>query len=180
WSDVNPHATRDRGFQRRFSVNVWCGIIETKIIGPFFFNGHLNGNRYLEFLQTTFSEYLRDLPLLIFRDIIFQQDGAPAHNTRAVVNFLNDRFSNRWMDTNGPMRWPPRSPDLTPCDFFLWGYIKDIVYAIIPENEEDLRYKITRAVEGITAEMLQSTMENVIKRVECCIEHDGNTFEQLM
>ncbi|KYM93605.1 hypothetical protein ALC62_15963, partial [Cyphomyrmex costatus] len=42
WSDVNPHTTRDRGFQRRFTVNVWCGIIGTKIIGPFFFHGYLN------------------------------------------------------------------------------------------------------------------------------------------
>ena len=24
--------------------------------------------------------------------------------------------------------WPPRSPDLTPCDFFLWGYVKDNAY----------------------------------------------------
>jgi hypothetical protein len=180
WSDVNPQATRDKGFQRRFSVNVWCGIIGTKIIGPFFFHGHLNGDKYLEFLQTTFSDYLRDLPLSVFRNIIFQQDGAPAHNTRAVINFLNNRFPNCWMGTNGPVRWPPRSPDLTPCDFFLWGYIKDIVYATIPENEEDLRHKITRAVESITTEMLQLTIRNIIKRVECCIDHDGNNFEPFL
>jgi hypothetical protein len=24
--------------------------------------------------------------------------------------------------------WPPRSPDATPCHFFLWGYVKDQVY----------------------------------------------------
>ena len=24
--------------------------------------------------------------------------------------------------------WPPSSPDLTPCDFFLWGYVKDNAY----------------------------------------------------
>jgi hypothetical protein len=33
---------------------------------------------------------------------------------------------------------PPRSPDPTPCDFFMWGYVKDQVYvpalaASIPE-----------------------------------------------
>ena len=64
-----------------------------------------------------------------------------------------------------------------PCDFFLWGYIKDVVYATIPENEEDLRHKITRAVESITTEMLQLTIRNIIKRVECCIDHNGNNFE---
>ena len=36
------------------------------------------------------------------------------------------------------LAWPPRSPDATPCDFFLWDYVKDQVYvpplpASIPE-----------------------------------------------
>ena len=134
----------------------------------------------MQFLQTTFQEYLRDLPLSIFPNIIFQRDGAPANNTRAAVNFLNNRFPNCWIGTNGLVRGPPRSPDLILCDFFLWEYIKDTVYATVPKNEEDLCHKITTAIEGITTEMLQSTMRNVIKRVKCCVENDGQSFEQFM
>ncbi|PNF38659.1 hypothetical protein B7P43_G01211, partial [Cryptotermes secundus] len=51
-------------------------------------------------------------------NIIFQQDGAP----------LNATFQNRWIGRGGPIRWPPRSPVLTPLDFFLWGYVKDRVF----------------------------------------------------
>jgi hypothetical protein len=45
----------------------------------------------------------------------FQQDGAPPH-------------PGRWIGRAAPLPWPPRSPDLTPLDFFLWGFVKDRVY----------------------------------------------------
>ena len=51
-------------------------------------------------------------------DIWFQQDGCPAHNTRIVANFLTNTFEDRWIGKNGPIRWPARSPDLSPNDFF--------------------------------------------------------------
>jgi hypothetical protein len=55
------------------------------------------------------------------------------------------------------LAWPPHSPDATPCDFFLWGYVKDQVYvpplhASIPE----LKVRIRTAIETITADMLQT------------------------
>jgi hypothetical protein len=36
----------------------------------------------------------------------------------------------RWIGRGGSITWPPRSPDLTPLDFFLWGYAKNIVYQV--------------------------------------------------
>lgn len=54
----------------------------------------------------------------------FQQDGAPAHYKDFVRVALNNKFEQRWIGRGGPIAWPPRSPDLTPCDFFLWGYVK--------------------------------------------------------
>ena len=45
----------------------------------------------------------------------------------------------------GPTPWPPRSPDLTPIDFFYWGYIQDIVYSILVADLEDLHQKIIAA-----------------------------------
>ena len=44
----------------------------------------------------------------------------------------------------GPISWPPRSPDLTPIDFY-WGYIQDIVYSIPVADLEDLHQKIIAA-----------------------------------
>jgi len=55
--------------------------------------------------------------------IIFQQDGAPPHRGSHVRWFLDATFPNRWNGRDGPTPWPPRSPDITPLDFFLWGYV---------------------------------------------------------
>ncbi|KAL4148737.1 hypothetical protein QTP88_002905 [Uroleucon formosanum] len=47
-----------------------------------------------------------------------RQDGIPAHNARIVQEFLRVRFAEKFIATHGPVEWPPRSPDLTPLDFF--------------------------------------------------------------
>jgi hypothetical protein len=54
-------------------------------------------------------------------DLILMQDGAPPHFALDVRDWLDRRFSGRWLCRRGPHEWPARSPDLTPCDFFLWG-----------------------------------------------------------
>ena len=49
--------------------------------------------------------------------------------------------------------WPPRSPDLTPCDFFLWGYVKDNAYKPpLPQNVRELQDRIPAAVQTIDGE----------------------------
>ena len=53
--------------------------------------------------------------------VIFMQDGAPPHFSFFVTDVLNERFPVAWIGRNGPILWPPRSPDLSPLDFFLWG-----------------------------------------------------------
>ncbi|EZA57628.1 hypothetical protein X777_02180 [Ooceraea biroi] len=51
WAVENPHWLRQIEHQRQWSLNVWCGIIDNKIIGPYFIDGHLNGNSYANFLE---------------------------------------------------------------------------------------------------------------------------------
>ena len=57
--------------------------------------------------------------------VIFQQDGASPHWGLEVRQFLNDTFPDGWIGRDGSIPGPPRSPDTTPLDFFLWGYVKD-------------------------------------------------------
>jgi hypothetical protein len=47
------------------------------------------------------------------------QDGTPPHIHRDV-NYLNNEYGNKWIGRNGPVMWPPRSPDLNPLDFYFW------------------------------------------------------------
>ena len=70
--------------------------------------------------------------------MIFMQDGAPPYWTFDVRQWLHNHFPNRWIGRDGPIAWPPRSPDLTPADFFLWPYLKEKVRRRPPENLQQL------------------------------------------
>ena len=74
-------------------------------------------------------------------DFIFQQDAATPHWHNQVRRFLNETLPQRWIGRTGPRdltlhSWPPRSPDMIPCDFCLWEYVKERVY--IPPLPADL------------------------------------------
>ena len=110
----------------RFSVNVWCGVLGNRLIGTFVFD-NLTGNAYEAFLTHELPGLLEDIPLIIRSQMYFQHDGAPPHYTQHVRVFLNESFPNRWLGRGGPVAWPPRSPDLTPVDYYLWGHMKTLV-----------------------------------------------------
>jgi hypothetical protein len=73
---------------------------------------------------------LLDVPLHIRRELWLQKDGAPPHFGRHVTAFLNQRFQSRWIGRQGPTPRPPRSPDLTPLDYYLQGRVKSLVYVV--------------------------------------------------
>ena len=108
WADENPHATVESNFQLRFSVNVWCAVLDGQLIGPFILEGCLTGEAYLRFLQEKLPRLLEDVPLKKRGRIYLQHDGAP-HFSREVRNFLNYRFPGRWIGRGGPHNWPARS-----------------------------------------------------------------------
>lgn len=182
WSpkDQNPHLIRQRSFQRRFSVNVWAGVIGNHVIGPHYFPDNLNGDNYLEFLQNDLPELLAELPILNeYRPIVFQNDGCPAHWRLTVREYLNDVFPNSWIGRDGPIPWPPRSPDLTPLDFYVWGRAKGLVYATEIETRDDLVQRIEAAFDTIKQEMrLHTTTVEVRQRCRACIRNRGQQFEQ--
>ncbi|KZC14695.1 hypothetical protein WN55_07192, partial [Dufourea novaeangliae] len=67
---------------------------------------------------------LENIPLHIRQTMWFQQDGCPAHSARIITQFLNVTFEDHWICRAGNHKWPARSPDLTPLDFYLWGKLK--------------------------------------------------------
>jgi len=92
WADENLHANVERNFQLRFSVNVWCAVLDDQLIGPFVLDGRLTGEAYLRFLQEELPRLLEDVPLNKRGRMYFQHDGAPPHSSSEVTNFLNYRF----------------------------------------------------------------------------------------
>jgi len=83
-----------------------------------------------------------------------------------VTDVLNKRFSNAWIGRGGPIPWPPRSPDLSPLDFFLWGYIKNIVYAEKIRNIQHLQERIISAIATVTGDMIQKTWQEIEFRLD--------------
>lgn len=159
---------------------VWIGVIDTNIVGPYFFQGSVNSNSYLNMLNEFVMPDLRRLGKNS-EEIIYMHDGAPPHITQNVRDFLTDNFFGWIGRGNGSiMEWPPRSPDFNPLDFFVWGYLTDLVYLNKPECIRDLEMKIYEAVDNITANMLENVQDNFMKRMEKCLEEDGYIVEHLL
>ena len=86
-----------------------------------FLSDRVTGQNYLDFLQNKLPKQQEDVPLATRIAMYFQHDGTPSHYTRHVIQHLSDTFPNRWIGRGSTFNWPPRSPDLTPLDFCLWG-----------------------------------------------------------
>ncbi|GFT05056.1 transposon Tf2-9 polyprotein [Trichonephila clavipes] len=87
---------------------------------------HINGDRYRATITNFFIPELNNHDV---QELWFQQDGATCHTARATIDLLKYTFGDRLISRFGPVNWPPRSCDLTPLDYFLWGYVKSLVYA---------------------------------------------------
>lgn len=180
YSQENPNWIRETNFQRIFSCNAWCGIVDDFIIGPHFFEGHLNGEMYLSFLRNDLPPLLEELPLDLRQRMWFQNDGAPAHYYRRVRCHLNRTFNNKVIARAAVHPWPPRSPDLTPLDFFLWGKVKNDVYQTPVDTEEELRERVIQSCNSITPQMLAHVRNNMLKRIDLCEQQGGQQFEHLL
>lgn len=186
WARQNPHWVQTKHTQHPQKINVWVGIVGRQFIGPYFFHGNLTAERYLDHLRTA---VLPDL-IAAFPDpnnaqnldpsIWFQQDGAPPHYGVNVRRFLDNQFERRWIGRRGPMEWPPRSPDLTPLDFFLWGHLKSRVYKNRPNNLEDLMERIRHEMNLISPQIIENSVNQVYHRLGVCQIVNGAQFEQFL
>ena len=179
WSAENPHWMREVQHQGRWSLNVWCGVLGGKIIGPYFFEQPLNGNVFLEFLANQLPLLLEDVPLETRQNLFLQLDGCPAHFGINVREHIDAVFQQRWIGRGSLFPWPPRSPDLTCLDFYLWGRLKDIVFQTQPTTREDLKNRIRTAIRTIRTAEIETAVFSTHERLQQCIERDGQHFEHL-
>jgi hypothetical protein len=178
WSPDNPHWSSESHSQKVQKLNVFIAIWDDQLIGPFIINGNLNSERYLTLLRDTVFPPIQhqidvNLPW-------FMQDGAPAHFGLQVREYLDQVFPDKWIGRRGPVEWPPRSPDLTPCDFFLWGYLKSHVYANGPRTLQDLEQNIREICDRIVRNnLLEFVLQSWDQRIRDCVVADGGQFEHM-
>ncbi|GFV82046.1 transposable element Tc1 transposase [Trichonephila clavipes] len=87
--------------------------------------------------------------IMLCKELWFQQDGTTCLTARATIDLLKDTFGDCLISRFGPVNWPPRSCDLTPLDYFLWGYVKSLVYADKPQTLDHLEDNIRRVIADI-------------------------------
>lgn len=183
WCEENPNEHIVAHTQTPEKRNVWAGILKNEVIGPFFIEGNLDGPKYVMLLHNDIVPAMRasaarqNIP---WADVYFQQDGAPAHSSRLVTRYLNIVFPGRWIGRFGPMPWPPRSPDLTPLDFFLWGFLKDKVFRTRPDNLQDMENRILENSQIPDREMFARVRQSFEKRLLMCLHENGKQFEHLL
>lgn len=184
WAEENPKAIVETHHQVNFKVNVWAGVVDNFLLGPVILPGNLTGHSFLLFLQNTLPDLLDDLPLQVTHNIWFQLDGAPPHFARNVRNYLHQIFPNRWIGRgrDAPVQWPPRSPDLTPLDYSVWGCMKDFVYMVPILSENHLRERILQAGEQfrLKPNIFQSLRFSLIKRARMCLQKHGGHIEPFL
>ncbi|GFT65594.1 uncharacterized protein TNCV_869011 [Trichonephila clavipes] len=108
------------------------------------------------------------IPELNYHDVQelwFQKDGATCHTSRATIDLLKDTFGDHRILRFGPVNWPPRSCDLTPLDYFLWGYVKSLVYTDKAQTLDHLEDNIRRVIADIRSQMLEKVIETWTSRL---------------
>ncbi|XP_025266325.1 uncharacterized protein LOC105254594 isoform X2 [Camponotus floridanus] len=168
WSDENPRVINEKPLHSP-KVTVWMGVSKWGVIGPFFFGGMVNGERYRELLTNFVRRELTKKKKL--SRTWFQQDGAPCHTANETMTVLRKMFGNRLISRTASLSWPPRSPDLSVCDFFLWGYLKSRVYETKPKDLEELKTEIRRHAAAIPKSMLEKVYDSFVKRLENCVKN---------
>ena len=154
------------------------------IIGPFFFEDEdhqavtVNQDTYLQMLKLQYMPALRRRGLL--DTTVFMQDGASPHTARRVLEFLREKFPDRLISLKTDQIWPPHSPDLNPLDFYLWGYLKSVVYQNRPRTTEELKRNIKREVRRIRGDVLMSVIENFLCRLQYVHGKQGAWIEHVM
>ena len=113
WSEDQPEELQKLSMHSE-KVTVWCGLWAGGITGSYFFKD---------------AAKVQHLDL---HDMWLQQDGATCHTARVTMDLLRGEFAEHFISRSGPVNWQPRSCDLTPLDYFLWGYVKSHVYTDKP------------------------------------------------
>jgi hypothetical protein len=153
-------------------IGVWRAISRLRIIGLLIFETSINTEAYQELIQQFIALLKMDE-----HNCWFQQYSATAHSAASAMVILYKFFGENVICKG---IWPPRSPDLTSQDFFLWSYLKYTVYRSNPRDLMHLKMNITHAIVEVNEGTLRTFAMNMVKRVDKCIEINGHHFQHLL
>ena len=163
-------------FEYKKGLMVWAAFCSRGTIGPYFVEPGAKINRTY-YIQNILKPCLKEIKQLYpDGDAVFQQDSAPSHQARETIEYL--RSQN--IQFIPPSEWLPRSPDAAPCDFFLWGYLKNKVYKKKIKTVIGLKRAITTELRNIPQDMLDRVLESWPKRLKMIHDVGGHNIEHLL
>jgi hypothetical protein len=163
WAAKNPQELHQHPLHSD-KLTVWCGIASFGVLGPYFFEDNEGAvvavatEHYVEMLHNFCEPELRRHGSCI-SSVWFQQDGATAHTARTSISVLRECFHNTSFLVAVTFHGL-RSPDLSACDYFLWGYLKSKLLISKPTTTEELKQGIKEEVSAIPEQMTHQVMEN--------------------
>ena len=126
---------------------------------------------YLRVLQTVVKPWVDNVSK--GRPYVFQQDGAPAHTSNLVQEWLLKNLDMFWSKNI----WPPNSPDLNPLDYFVWGVIERETNKSRHANTDSLTAAIKTSFNKLSPQMLACACERFRSRIEKVINVGGSYIE---
>jgi len=106
WAAERPETAKERPLHDK-KVHIWVAISASSVYGPYYFEGTINGDKYLHMLMNFFWKH--HCQMKNSHNYYFMKDGAPAHQDKVVQSYLAEKFGDKFISKD---KWPSRSPDL--------------------------------------------------------------------
>ncbi|GFV67130.1 uncharacterized protein TNCV_3668851 [Trichonephila clavipes] len=153
---IHKCMSKHRYIQKNWLFVALYGLVESFFKNDEGLNITVNGDRYRAMITNFFIPELNNHNV---QELWFQQDGTKCHTVFATIDLLKNTFGDRLISHFRPVNWPSRSCDLTPLDYFLWGYVKSLVYPDKPQTLDHLEDNIRRVIADIRPQMLEKLVE---------------------
>jgi hypothetical protein len=160
----------------KFPANVMVlGIVsnEGDVMPPHFFPKGLkvNTDEYIKVLEEVVKPWMDQVAG--GRPYVFQQDGAPAHNSKRTQDWCRANLPEFW----GKELWPPSFPDCNPLDYFLWD-VSELHGNKMPHNTSAaLMEKITEVMGNLDRDTVAKACRQFRSRIEAVVAADGDFIE---
>ena len=146
---------------------------EGDVMPPHFFAKGLkiNTEEYLKVMKEVVKPWMDGVAS--GRDYTFQQDGAPAHNSKTTQKWCLENLPEFWPKEI----WPPSSPDCNPLDYYVWGVCEQEVNKAPHNTLASLQAKITEVMGSLPRDTVAKACRRFRHRIEQVIEANGDFIE---
>ena len=157
----------------------WAALIDGSVIIHWYEEKEtVNQFNYLETLKNVMWPKIKRVSNA--RGYVFQQDGAPSHTTEMVREWLASKFGTRVISNKTKREWPPKSPDLSPLDYWFWGLCLSELWRSRPSSMAELKAIINDLAENLSKDEVRKAVNDIKVRAEVCRQENGSHFEHLL